>query len=190
MANTVTFKCADGKSMAFPLDYLLEGQALLVSQVNGEPIENSIGSGNQLWIKQSTGKYFLKDIVEVAFSKEKKPPKLEAIASTDNQHTNRPNVAIKGVYHQCTLGESLTLEGYASDYDRRVVAVEFSLDEGQTWTVQPTTGATADRWVYWSVAYTPKESGLYHLLVRAENDRGEKSQIPASCDFEVLCNQT
>lgn len=35
---------------------------------------------------------------------------------------------------QGKVGEPLTFEGYADDYDKAIVAMEFSLDGGTTWT--------------------------------------------------------
>ena len=46
---------------------------------------------------------------------------------------------------QGKVGEPLTFEGYADDYDKAIVAMEFSLDGGTTWTRHATEGAQAGR---------------------------------------------
>ena len=54
---------------------------------------------------------------------------------------------------QGKVGEPLTFEGYADDYDKAIVAMEFSLDGGTTWTRHATEGAQAGRvlsWMSWS----------------------------------------
>lgn len=46
--------------------------------------------------------------------------------------------------------------GWAHDFDKRIIAVEFSLDNGAHWTRYDLEGTTAERWVSWTFAYTPE----------------------------------
>ena len=55
---------------------------------------------------------------------------------------------------QGKVGEPLTFEGYADDYDKAIVAMEFSLDGGTTWTRHATEGAQAGRVLSWTFVYT------------------------------------
>ncbi|VEH02527.1 Mo-co oxidoreductase dimerisation domain [Slackia heliotrinireducens] len=84
------------------------------------------------------------------------------------------------------VGQPLRLQGYASDYDRTIVAVEFSMDDGEHWTRYPVEGATSERWVRWELEFTPEEAGSYFVQVRSVNDRGEASPTPAVLQFEAV----
>ena len=78
----------------------------------------------------------------------------------------------------CRVGSPITLEGYATDYDKRIVAMDFSMDKGTTWTRYETEGASSDKLVHWKFAYTPEEEGVYTLLVRSVNEDGACSPEP------------
>lgn len=83
------------------------------------------------------------------------------------------------------VGEPLTFSGYADDFDKTIAAIEFSLDEGATWTRYPTPDATSDKLLTWSFAYTPEEPGLYRLRVRAVNEDGTCSPLADVVEFEA-----
>lgn len=83
------------------------------------------------------------------------------------------------------VGEPLTFSGYADDFDKAITAIEFSLDEGVTWTRHDTPGATSDKLLTWSFAYTPEKPGLYRLRVRAVNEDGARSPLADVVEFEV-----
>ncbi|MDO4443753.1 MAG: molybdopterin-binding protein [Slackia sp.] len=78
----------------------------------------------------------------------------------------------------CHPGKTITFEGYATDYDKKIVAMEFSMDKGVTWTHCETEGATSDKLVHWRFAYTPELEGVYTLLVRSVNENGIRSPEP------------
>ena len=67
------------------------------------------------------------------------------------------------------VGEPLVIAGYANDYDKRIRAVQFSLDDGETWTTYETPGTVPD----------------LKLLVRSVNEDGVASPTPARVDFWV-----
>ena len=41
------------------------------------------------------------------------------------------------------VGEPIHFEGYADDYDKAMTGMQFSMDNGKTWTEYPTDGAPA-----------------------------------------------
>jgi hypothetical protein len=84
-----------------------------------------------------------------------------------------------------TVGKPLTIAGYANDYDKRIIAVQFSLDDGETWTTYETPGTVPDKNLYWKFEYVPEQPGDYQLLVRSVNEDGVPSPIPAAIDFSV-----
>ena len=69
---------------------------------------------------------------------------------------------------------------------KRIIAVEFSLDNGEHWTRYDLGDTTADRWVSWTFAWTPEASGAYQMKVRSVNEDGDASPIAAVHTFEVL----
>lgn len=73
------------------------------------------------------------------------------------------------------VGQAITLEGYADDYGRPVVAVLFSWDNGSTWERHELSDATADLSVHWSYRFSPTEPGEYFLRVRSESADGRQS---------------
>lgn len=83
------------------------------------------------------------------------------------------------------VGKPLSIMGYANDFDRRIQAVQFSLDDGETWTSYETPGTVADKNLYWKFEYTPVQSGSYQLLVRSVNEEGAASPSFAAIDFVV-----
>ena len=183
--NTVTFTAADGRELALPLDALVERGAIVASKVTGDDVLSVMGAVNQLWVPRLPAKYYVRDIVGIRFTREEDPPTFDPFACDGHDFTNRPNVSVKAPYVGRT-GEPLVFEGYASDFDRRITAIQLSLDQGEHWTTYPVEHADADRWVYWHFAYTPREAGAYRLKVRAVNDEGACSPSPAVHAFEVL----
>ena len=77
-----------------------------------------------------------------------------------------------------SVGAPMTFSGYAHDYDKAIVAVQFSLDGGAHWTEHATPGATSDRLVQWEFEFIPKRSGEYRLLGRSVNAHGQASPTP------------
>lgn len=187
MINTVAFTAADGRVERFPLDYLIEHRALVVDKIGGEDLSHSVGGANQLWIASSTARLFVRDIVKIDFLEEEVPPPVPAFEVKGMEFSNRPNVSAhvsnQGI-HRC--GTPIEFEGYASDYDKAIVGVQFSLDGGTTWTNQETPGATADRLVQWSFSYVPRQAGTYLLKVRSMNEDGLVSPVCAEVRFDVV----
>lgn len=186
MPNTVTFTSRDGTVRSFPLDYLLDHDAILVDTVNGEPLSQTLGARNQLWISGAAGKFFLRDVISISLSDEEVPPDPPSMEPSGDHFMNRPNVAAKGKRRMGVVGDPMEFEGWADDYDKRIIAVEFSLDGGKTWASYDTSSSRAGVWVYWHFSYTPVVAGSYQLCVRSVNEDGQVSPVAALYRFEVL----
>lgn len=184
-ANTVTFTASDGMKVSFPLDFLIERGAIVADKINGEDIASVMGCSNQLWIPGFPAKYFVRDIVAIDFTMEEEVPPLPDFIDDGHDFTNRPNVSCKAEYVG-RVGEPMLFEGWADDYDKRIVAIEFSLDEGQSWARHATEGTDAVRWVWWRFEWTPEEEGDYTMWVRSVNEDGKVSPSPAIHRFQVL----
>lgn len=185
--NTVTFTASDGMKVAFPLDFLIERGAIIADKINSENIMDVMGCSNQLWIPGFPAKYFIRDIVAIDFTEEDEPPALPDFVDDGHDFTNRPNVSCKAEYVGY-VGQTMRFEGWADDYDKRIIAVEFSLDGGEHWTRQSTEGTDAVRWVWWTFDWVPEEEGDYRMLVRSVNEDGKSSPTPAAHAFQVLAS--
>lgn len=81
------------------------------------------------------------------------------------------------------VGKPVTFSGYAEDYGRQIIEVQFSLDEGRSWTSFDVSRSDPDLWVYWTFTYTPMEPGSYRLIVRSVNIDGETSPLSDAAEF-------
>lgn len=183
--NTITFTASDGTEVSFPLDFLTQRGAIIANKVNGEDIADIMGCSNQLWIPGFPAKYFVRDISAIHFSYEDEPPLLPDFQDDGHDYTNRPNISCKADY-LAPIGEPMLFEGWADDFDKRIVAIEFSLDGGASWTRQDVKGADAVRWVWWRFEWTPEAAGDYTMSVRAVNEDGKTSPCPAHHSFTCV----
>lgn len=87
------------------------------------------------------------------------------------------------VYH---VGQSIPFSGYADDFDQGIAAIQFSLDDGATWTTYETEGTVTDKGVNWRFNYTPTRPGRYLLKARALDKQGSASALVSRFAFEVL----
>ena len=83
------------------------------------------------------------------------------------------------------VGEPVVFDGYVDDFENNIAAMQFSLDDGATWTTYQTQGVTADKGVNWHFSYTPTRPGRYLLKARAVDGAGNASALVASYAFEV-----
>lgn len=84
------------------------------------------------------------------------------------------------------VGEPIVFEGYADDFEHGVAAIEFSLDNGATWTAYSTADSIDEVGLSWRFAYTPTQPGCYLLKARAVSKQGETSPLVSGFAFEVL----
>ena len=47
---------------------------------------------------------------------------------------------------QVSVGKRVTFSGYAEDYGRQIVSVQFSLDDGEHWTTYDVSDSTDELW--------------------------------------------
>ena len=83
------------------------------------------------------------------------------------------------------VGRPVRVEGYAQDFGGPIAAVQFSCDEGQTWTTYETAEADPDCNVNWSFCFIPPQRGIYRLLVRAMRSDGQVSPESACVTVDV-----
>lgn len=84
---------------------------------------------------------------------------------------------------QVGVGKPVTFSGYAEDYGKQIVSVQFSLDNGEHWTDYDVSDSSPDLWVHWTFSYTPEQPGTYRLLVRSVNSEGDASPLADVAEF-------
>ncbi|MDO4493518.1 MAG: molybdopterin-dependent oxidoreductase [Clostridia bacterium] len=176
-ANAVAFKDAEGYGIPMPLKYVLDKEAVLAYEVNGE--ENK--EGLQVWMPATVAKYFTREVVEIeVLSLDEEP----AVVEVNPEY--RAKVSVVSRFDKpFVLGDAIAVEGYADDCGKAISAVEFSLDNGATWTKHETPGTTGDKWVYWHFETVPAAAGTYKLDVRAIAEDGTVSPLASSVVFTV-----
>ena len=177
--NTVAVTGADGYTTKLPLTYVLEKEAMIAYQVGGKDIP----TGAQFWVPETVAKYFTRNVVDIELLKEENVPEVEA-RDEALQAEVVINNAVEGA--SFAAGQAITFEGYADDLGEPIAKVEFSLDGGETWTAYETTGASADKWVYWHFSTEIEEAGEYQLTARAVTESGKVSPLAANVAFEVV----
>lgn len=95
-ANTVTFTSSDGYQVSLPLSYVKQRYTLIVYAVNGEPLENSMGGTNQLWLGSTSANYFARDITGITFEArdEADIPAAPGTPEAGDTYANSPNVGV------------------------------------------------------------------------------------------------
>ena len=161
--------------------YALEKNALLVYQVNGEELKAATGGIQQPVDARDRGALLhAKHRKHRADAARTRSPtcswSTRATATRSTSRTTRTDCVFKA-------GDEITFEGVADDLGSPIAAIEFSFDNGRTWTPCDTDGATADKWVNWQFTTSFEEGGDYRMTVRAKNCRRHGS--PACGDAAV-----
>ncbi|WP_270295217.1 hypothetical protein [Eggerthella sinensis] len=90
---------------------------------------------------------------------------------------NRPNATILDVPEGLVIetGKPYTFHGYADAYNEEIDYLEFSFDNGETWTKYEVDGSDVNKVVWWNLTWTPPEHGAYTITVRAATVEGSVS---------------
>lgn len=177
--NTITFKDDSGYGLPLPLSYVTEKDALLVYQIGDKKL-----SGNtpvQVWIPDTIAQYFTRRVTDIELSVSDSEP---AVKGPDAQYRAKVNI-LNTLNDTFAVGDQISFEGYADDCGVPVTAVEFSLDNGETWTTFDTSSANSQDWVYWHFDYTANQAGIFKLDVRAVTEDGVVSPLASSVVFTV-----
>lgn len=93
-ANTIVFTSRDGYEIALPLNYVTQRYSLIVCGINGEPVENSVGGTNQLWLGSTSARYFARDVVSITLEDRETPPPAPGTDEAGDAYANVPNVSV------------------------------------------------------------------------------------------------
>lgn len=176
-ANILSPISSDGYNYAqMSLDWLIENDAIIVIEMDGEPLPNSQGYPCQIWVNRTSGGNFVKRISNLTFMtlpEDQLDAQLYVGEFTDNRTGiaySKPNAGVlnypSGVVLSGDEAATVHLEGFADAWDEPIEKVEFSLDHGATWTTMETPDNNADYWTYWRLDFTPPQAGSYLLTIR------------------------
>lgn len=90
-ANALTFVSADGTEVSVPLWYVYTRPALVAYQIDGEPLVDTLGAANQVWIGSTSANYFTRDIVEIRVETLAEEP---AVPGDGIEYVNVPNASV------------------------------------------------------------------------------------------------
>lgn len=90
---------------------------------------------------------------------------------------------IPRVYGQ--VGKAVRFKGSAYDFGHAVRAIQFSLDDGEHWTIYETPHTNDYQNVGWTFDYVPEQKGLYTLEIRSMNDCGKTSPEAAFVELVI-----
>lgn len=95
-ANVITFTSSDGYEVSLPLSYVLQHASMIVYQINDEPISESMGGTNQLWLGSTAARYFSRDTVQITVScvDDEDVPPAPGTKEAGDMYENRPNVGV------------------------------------------------------------------------------------------------
>ena len=208
-ATAVMATAPDGWARGNLLTKLAEREGYLVYEINGERLQWGTGYPARMWypgqaaqnqirwtgelnvvdtpvdeIKQFSG-WELTEKNTLPFSSDAVQTKYDAEGV--GQGYNKPNAGIFHLHEGEILpaGEAHEFEGYAYGMDTQIVAVEFSMDNGKTWTRCDTADSDMTRWVYWHFNFTPEEPGAYVLSVRGVTGDGRVGYLPDTVMFNA-----
>lgn len=195
-ANGYKPKGYDGFGNLMPLEYL-DQEALLVTEVNGETLRPSQGYPVAVWVGGgSAAAEFPKYVSSIEVVTENDPkvlnvhPRLGSNGPTTDDKVFVPNAGVlnypTGVVLDGQVGKQITFEGYADAYNEPINKVEYSLDNGKTWTAMDTPNTDINRWVYWRMNFTPQEAGSYHLKIRAHSTAADGSDHTPYWDTQYM----
>jgi DMSO/TMAO reductase YedYZ molybdopterin-dependent catalytic subunit len=172
-AFKVVFTCADDYQDSVRFDKAMEPEAIVVYEMNGEPLTPKNGYPARLLIPGIYGMKNVKwvrkiEVLDRDFKGfwQQRGWSDEAIIKTMSRIDTLASLANTGV-------EPLLLGGVAFAGDRGIARVEYTVDGGQTWQaaqVKEPLGALT--WVLWTADWTPPAPGQYTIKVRAIDKRG------------------
>ena len=175
----------DNSYAGLDLDWMDTHEALLVYEINGERLDWQFGYPVQAWLGGTNASRFGKQVSDLIVS--------DTSFANDNgegssRGINKPNVGITNTLEGQVIeaGKPYTFEGYADAWESPMTALDFSMDDGQTWTRYELEDTNVDQWVTWKFTWTPDagSDSAYVLQVRGVDADGDVTPEP----IEVMVN--
>lgn len=168
----VVLRCADGYSVAIPIDQAFLPGALLAYKMNDEPLPNEHGFPLRAIIPGKYGMMSAKWITEIevvdrsylGYWQERGWSQDARVKTTSIICYPRP---------QTHVASSVPIAGIAFAGDRGISEVEVSLDGGSTWNKATMKKSRSPySWVLWAYEWTPLVKGDVTITVRAYDGTG------------------
>lgn len=169
---------------------------LLVFEVNGQRLPWSAGFPVSYWRAGSDASVFAKQVRGVTFT----DTQIRYAGSSDTPfYIGRTfdgvaaNIGNMNTHEGLVIpaGEPYTFEGYADGWYDQVTAVEFSMDQGATWTRFDVPDSDVNRWVRWSFTWTPPaDTDAAYVLQMRTVTNGEAYGEQTGTPIQVMVNAT
>jgi len=166
-AVKVAFRCADGYSESVPIGDAVNPTTLLAYEMNGEMLPPAHGYPLRLLIPGLYGMKNPKWITRIEVVDYDFQGYWQASGWTDEAVVKTMS---KFTVASRASGGDVELGGVAYAGDRGIKEVEYSTDDGKTWTkaaLKPALGRFT--WVLWAAVWKPAAAGTYVLKVRAKD---------------------
>ncbi|MBI2170743.1 MAG: molybdopterin-dependent oxidoreductase [Chloroflexi bacterium] len=174
-AQRIAFHAADGYVDSFPLDIAMREQTMVAYMMNGDPLPDAHGFPARIIVPGLWGMENVKWLTRI-----------EPVAATFRGYWQERGWADSATYNtmsrldvpapsaEVPLGVEVMVGGVAFAGDRSIQQVEFSADDGQSWSQAEVKKALGPyTWVLWTGSWTPDTPKLHVLKVRAVDGRGE-----------------
>ncbi|HJH42914.1 MAG TPA: molybdopterin-dependent oxidoreductase [Rubneribacter badeniensis] len=202
-AGAFTTMAPDGFTESVQMSNFTE--AYLAYEIDGEKLSWKHGYPVQLIVPGSGAPASVKEVSDIVVNTQEEAeslhewngwPKKSGDGNTytptgwpftdENGYQNKPNVGLFDFEEGRIVETGVPFEftGYATAWDENIIAMEFSMDGGATWTRFDTPGVTKDQWVIWHFSYTPETDSAYVLSIRSVAEDGRVTEEP----IEVLFN--
>lgn len=202
-AGAFTTMAPDGFTESVQMSNFTE--AYLAYEIDGEKLSWKHGYPVQLIVPGSGAPASVKEVSDIVVNTQEEAeslhewngwPKKSGDGNTytptgwpftdENGYQNKPNVGLFDFEEGQIVetGAPFEFTGYATAWDENIIAMEFSMDGGATWTRFDTPDATKDQWVIWHFSYTPETDSAYVLSIRSVTEDGRVTEEP----IEVLFN--
>ena len=177
---------------SIPVEKAMHPDTLLAMHMNGEPLPLLHGAPLRLITPGWMGDACVKWLTDLTLQAEEAKGFYMETAYRYPAHPAEPGTAVplrdmipveamvvKSLIVSPVSGTALnlgpvTVEGVAWTGEGKVVAVEVSVDDGQTWANARLTGDDAPyAWRQWQFSWTPQQPGAVTILARATDDRGQ-----------------
>lgn len=189
-SNGVRVMRADGTSKrSFSMDKLNDNEALLVYKMDGEYLGAKQGFPCTNWVEgvdaqvcsKQVDRYVVSsdcpDFTDWQYMFDHHDGSPNGWFNEEGVIVNRPNATILDVPEGLIIetGKPYTFHGYADAYNEEIDYLEFSFDNGETWTKFEVDGEDVNKVMWWNLTWTPPEKGAYTITVRAATVEGSVS---------------
>lgn len=180
-ANVLRVVSSGGKGYgsAREIDHFIEQEAMIVYQIDGEPLSWLHGYPCMLMSGGVAADADIKCCSDFILQSGEDSARSEGKVDYSGNYYGKPGVGVFGVYEGqiVEVGEPFTVRGYADGWNESIAAMEISLDRGKTWKRFDTPDTSTLNWVTWEYTFTPTEESAYCIAVRAVSETGRVTTI-------------